>query len=222
MPLIVTPKLQKALDIASSINEVVSVQAIEPPEHILEQIENKDSVYLDFLIETKSGELNLAIVVPQTVVESVGDSLKFPISDLLSSGCIQIENGAGPISGYSVFDNIGKMTYYVRESDQFLVKLIDKKAPVISTPSENLQKLIDKLKSVNKVKNILVEEIVNEELKETSEKSVVIKAYIDVNNDMVTDHFVSFVATESLCDNEASHKWAVNTLMDLIEKNNAE
>lgn len=222
MPVIVTPKLQKALDIASSINEVVSVQVIEPPEHILEQIENKDSVYLDFLIETKSGELNLAIVVPQTVVESVGDSLKFPISDLLSSGCIQIENGAGLISGYSVFDNIGKMTYYVRESDQFLVKLIDKKAPVISTPSENLQKLIDKLKSVNKVKNILVEEIVNEELKETSEKSVVIKACIDVNNDMVTDHFVSFVVTELVYDIETSHEWAVNNLIDMIEKNNAE
>ena len=224
MALTITPKLQKALEIASSIDEVVSVQAIEPPSNILNQIENKNSVYLDFVLKTKSGEIGFAIVVPNTLVENVEDSLNIPIKDLLSCGCTQVEDGVGHICGYSVYDNIGKMTYYVRESDQYLVKLIDAEAPTAFVQSENLKKLIKKLEEVNQVNKILVEEIVDEKLKESLEakKPVIIKAYIDVNNDKVTDHFVSFVVTELVYDIETSHEWAVNNLMDLIEKNNAE
>jgi hypothetical protein len=224
MALTITPKLQKALEIASSIDEVVSVQAIEPPQNILDQIENKDSVYLDFVLQTNSGEIGFAIVVPNTLVEGVEDSLHIPIKDLLLCGCTQVEDGVGHICGYSVYDNIGKMTYYVRESDQYLVKLIDSEAPTAFIQSENLKKLVKKLEEVNQVNKILVEEIVDEKLKESLEAKspVIIKAYIDVNNDMVTDHFVSFVVTELVYDIETSHEWAVNNLMDLIEKNNAE
>ena len=224
MALTITPKLQKALDIASSIEEVVSVQAIEPPQNILDQIENKDSVYLDFILRTKSGETAFAIVVPNTLVEGVEDSLHIPIKDLMECGCTQVEDGTGHICGYSVYDNIGKMTYYVRESDHYLVKLIDAEAPTAFVQTDNLKKLITKLEQLNNVNKIVVEEIVDEKLKENLEakKPVIIKAYIDINNDMVTDHFVSFVVTELVYDIETSHEWAVNNLMDLIEKNNAE
>lgn len=224
MALTITPKLQKALDIASSIEEVVSVQAIEPPQNILDQIENKDSVYLDFILSTKSGETAFAIVVPNTLVEGVEDSLHIPIKDLMECGCTQVEDGVGHICGYSVYDNIGKMTYYVRESDQYLVKLIDAEAHTTFVQTDNLKKLVTKLEQLNNVNKIVVEEIVDEKLKENLEakKPVIIKAYIDINNDMITDHFVSFVVTELVYDIETSHEWAVNNLMDLIEKNNAE
>jgi hypothetical protein len=230
MALIITPKLQKALEIASSIEEVVSVQAIEPPQNILDQIENKDSVYLDFVIQTKSGETEFAIVVPKVLVESADESLHIPIKDLLLCGCTQIDDGVGHICGYGVFDNIGKMTYYVRESDQYLIKLIDTKAPDVFVQPDNLKKLIKKLEALDGVKRILVEEIIDEKLKENLETKtpgileiknpVIIKAYIDINNDKITDYFVSIAVTKLVYDNENSHKWAVNSLIDLIEKNN--
>ena len=238
MSLTITPKLQKALEIASSIEEVISVQAIEPPQNILDQIENKDSVYLDFVIQTKSGETDFAIVVPKALVESVDESLHIPIKDLLLCGCTQIDDGVGHICGYGVFDNIGKMTYYVRESDQYLIKLIDTKAPAAFVQSDNLKKLVKKLEAIDGVKRIVVEEIIDEKLVEKLETKtvekletktpviletknpVIIKAYIDVNNDKVTDYFVSFAVTKLVYDNETSHKWAVNSLIDLIEKNN--
>lgn len=224
MSLIITPKLQKALEIASSIDEVISVQAIEPPQNILDQIENKDSVYLDFVIQTKSGETEFAIVVPKVLVESVDESLHIPIKDLLLCGCTQVEDGVGHICGYSVYDNIGKMTYYVRESDQYLVKLIDTEAPSAFEQTDNLKKLVEKLEQQNKVNRIVVEEIVDEKLKESlnSERPIIIKAYIDINDDKIIDHFVSFVVTELVYDIETSHEWAVNNLIDMIEKNNAE
>jgi hypothetical protein len=217
MSLTITPQLQKVLNTASAIEEVVSVQAIEPPQNILAQIENKDSVYLDFVIQTKSGETVFAIVVPKAMVESVGDSLHIPIKDLLL-------DGAGHICGYSAYDNIGKLTYYVRESDQYLVKLIDTEAPSAFVQSDNLKKLIEKLEQQNKVNRIIVEEIVDEKLKESleAERPIIIKAYIDINNDKIIDHFVSFVVTELVYDIETSHEWAVNNLIDMIEKNNAE
>lgn len=224
MAIIITPKLQKALDIATSIEEVVSVQAIEPPEHIMSQIENKDSIYLDFVIQTKSGETGFAIVVPNSMVEGVDDSLHIPIKDLLSCGCTQVEDGVGHICGYSVYDNIGKMTYYVRESDQYLIKLIDKEAPAAFVQSDNLKKLVTKLEAVDRVNRIVVEEIVDEKLKQSleAERPIIIKAYIDINDDKIIDHFVSFVVTELVYDIETSHEWAVNNLMDMIAKNNAE
>jgi hypothetical protein len=224
MSLIITPKLQKALDIATSIEEVLSVQAIEPPQHILNQIENKDSIYLDFVIQTKSGETEFAIVVPKVLVESVDESLHIPIKDLLLCGCTQVEDGAGHICGYSVYDNIGKMTYYVRESDQYLVKLIDVEAPSAFVQTDNLKKLVEKLEVIDGVNRIIVEEIVDEKLKEglEAERPIIIKAYIDINDDKIIDHFVSFVVTELVYDIETSHEWAVNNLIDMIEKNNAE
>ena len=224
MSLIITPKLQKALDIATSIEEVLSVQAIEPPQHILNQIENKDSIYLDFVIQTKSGETEFAIVVPKILVESVDESLHIPIKDLLLCGCTQVEDGAGHICGYSVYDNIGKMTYYVRESDQYLVKLIDVEALAAFVQTDNLKKLVEKLEVIDGVNRIIVEEIVDEKLKESleAERPIIIKAYIDINDDKIIDHFVSFVVTELVYDIETSHEWAVNNLIDMIEKNNAE
>jgi hypothetical protein len=223
MSLTITPQLQKVLNTASVIEEVVSVQAIEPPQNILDQIENKDSVYLDFVIQTKSGETEFAIVVPKVMVESAGDSLHIPIKDLLLCGCTQVEDGIGHICGYSAYDNIGKMTYYVRESDQYLVKLIDTKASSAFVQSDNLKKLVEKLEQQNKVNRIIVEEIVDEKLKKSleAERPIIIKAYIDINDDKIIDHFVSFVATEFVYDIETSHVWAVNNLIDMIEKNNA-
>lgn len=224
MALTITSKLQRILEIVSCIDEVVSVQAIEPPANILDQIENKNSVYFDFVLKTKTGETDFAIVVPNTLIENAEDSLNIPIKDLLSHGYKQIEDGMGRICGYSVYDNIGKITYYVRESDQYLVKLIDIEAPLVFEQTENLKKLIKKLEEINHVNKILVEEIVDEKLKESLEakKPIIIKAYIDVNNDKVTDYFVSFAVTEFVYDAEKNHKWAINSLVDLIEKNNAE
>jgi len=224
MSLIITPKLQKALEIASSIDEVISVRAVEPPQNILEQIENKDSVYLDFVIQTKSGETDFAIVVPKVLVESVDESLHIPIKDLLLCGCTQVEDGVGHICGYSVFNNIGKMTYYVRESDQYLVRLIDTEAPPALVQSDNLKKLVEKLEAINDVNRIVIEEIVDEKLKKSleAEKPIIVKAYIDVNDDKIIDHFISFALTELVYDIETSHEWAVNNLIDMIEKNNAE
>lgn len=224
MSLIITPKLQKALEIASSIDEVISVRAVEPPQNILDQIENKDSVYLDFVIQTKSGETDFAIVVPKVLVESVDESLHIPIKDLLLCGCTQVEDGVGHICGYSVFNNIGKMTYYVRESDQYLVRLIDTEAPPALVQSDNLKKLVEKLEAINDVNRIVIEEIVDEKLKKSleAEKPIIVKAYIDVNDDKIIDHFISFALTELVYDIETSHEWAVNNLIDMIEKNNAE
>lgn len=219
-----SPQLQKALEIATSIEEVISVRAIEPPQNILDQIENKDSVYLDFVIQTKSGEMPFAIVVPKTLVDDVDDSLNIPIKELLSCGCTQVEDGVGHMCGYSIYDNFGKMTYYVRESDQYLVKLIDTKAPAPSVETENLKKLVEKLKAVDGVNRIVIEEVVDEKLKQefNSEKPIIVKAYIDTNNDKIIDHFISFGLSELVYDIETSHEWAVNNLMDMIEKNNAQ
>ena len=116
------------------------------------------------------------------------------------------------------------MTYYVRESDQYLVRLIDTEAPPALVQSDNLKKLVEKLEAINDVNRIVIEEIVDEKLKKSleAEKPIIVKAYIDVNDDKIIDHFISFALTELVYDIETSHEWAVNNLIDMIEKNNAE
>ena len=83
---------------------------------------------------------------------------------------------------------------------------------------------MEKLEAINDVNRIVIEEIVDEKLKKSleAEKPIIVKAYIDVNDDKIIDHFISFALTELVYDIETSHEWAVNNLIDMIEKNNAE
>ena len=50
MSIEITQDLQKVLDTAAAMDEVVSIQATEVPEHLLSQVEAGEYIYLDYVI----------------------------------------------------------------------------------------------------------------------------------------------------------------------------
>ena len=223
MSIEITQDLQKVLDTAAAMDEVVSVQATEVPAHLLSQVETGEYIYLDYVIRVESGdEVEVGFVVPTKIIDA--DSYKnLPIKDLVSCSCVTMSGAEDDFCVTNPYYNTGKTTYYVRYPDHYLVRLVDTSAELVIIPTEKLKILVDKLKQIPKVNAIKVEHIVSETLKQTlDDKSVMIRAYIDINDDKILDHPVCFTVTELVYETENGHEWAVNNLIDLIEQNNAQ
>ena len=223
MSIEITQDLQKVLDTAAAMEEVVSVQATEVPAHLLSQVEAGEYIYLDYVIRVENqDEVAVGFVVPTKIIDA--DSYKnLPIQDLVSCSCVTMSGEEDDFCVTNPYYNTGKTTYFVRYPDQYLVRLVDTSADLIIIPTNNLKLLVDKLKEIPKVNAIKVEHIVSETLKQSlDDKSVMIRAYIDINHDKILDHSVCFTVTELVYETESGHEWAVNNLIELIEKNNAE
>ena len=223
MSIEITQDLQKVLDTAAAMEEVVSVQATEVPVHLLSQVEAGEYIYLDYVIKVENGdEVEVGFVVPTKIIDA--DSYKnLPIKDLVSCSCVTMSGEEDDFCVTNPYYNTGKTTYFVRYPDHYLVRLVDTSPELVIIPTDNLKILVDKLKQVDKVNAIKIEHIVNEPLKQSlDDKSVMIRAYIDINNDKILDHSVCFTVTELVYETLSGHDWAVNNLTELIEKNNAQ
>jgi hypothetical protein len=223
MSIEITQDLQKVLETAAAMEEVVSVQATEVPAHLLSQVEAGEYIYLDCVIKVETeDEVSVGFVVPTKIIDA--DSYKnLPIQDLVSCSCVTMSGEEDDFCVTNPYYNTGKTTYFVRYPDQYLVRLVDTSPELVIIPTDNLKILVDKLKQVDKVNAIKVEHIVSETLKQSlDDKSVMIRAYIDINHDKILDHSVCFTVTELVYETESGHEWAVNNLIELIEQNNAE
>jgi hypothetical protein len=72
MSIEITQDLQKVLDTAAAMEEVVSVQATEVPAHLLSQVEAGEYIYLDYVIKVESDEeVEVGFVVPTKIIDSL-------------------------------------------------------------------------------------------------------------------------------------------------------
>jgi hypothetical protein len=168
-------------------------------------------------------EAEVAFVVPTSIINP--DSYKeLAFKDLVCCTCVVMNDEQDDFCVNNPYYNTGKTTYLVRYPDQYLVRLVDTKPELVIIPPENLKILLGKLQQIPKVNAVKAEYIVSDKLKESIKdtNSYMIRANIDINSDKIIDHSVSFVVTEQVWNIESGHEWAVNNLMDLIEKNNAE
>ena len=224
MSIEITQDLQKVLDTAAAMDEVVSVQITEVPNHLLSQIDVGEYIYFDCVIKLDSNEeAEVAFVVPTSIVNP--DSYKeLAFKELVCCTCVVMNDEQDDFCVSNPYYNIGKTTYLVRYPDQYLVRLVDTRPDIVIIPPDNLKLLLEKLKQVPKVNAVKAEYIVSDKLKQSIEdqNSYMIRASIDINSDKIIDHSVSFVVIEQVWNTESGHDWAVNNLIDLIEKNNAE
>jgi hypothetical protein len=88
MSIEITEDIQKILDTAAAMEEVISVQVTEVPSHLLSQVEAGEYLYFDFVITVESGDqTEVAFVVPTKIIDA--DSYKnLAIKDLVSCSCV--------------------------------------------------------------------------------------------------------------------------------------
>lgn len=236
-----TPILQSIADKVKLIPEVLDFEIYEAPDHLLEQVSNKDCLMFQFLIRVENGVETLVNFVVPSVIYNDENSHHFPIDELVHCGCDRIKapEVVGPSACYCVessFKNIGVTTYYVRPDDQFLVRLVEKQPNVISPDTPELKNLCDLLMSIPKVLSVRFEDILDDNLKYDEEDYILITCKVDIKLD-TTKKFsavvdgetevggiipFNFILPQSVYNDVSLHRSAVQNLInwiDSIEKN---
>jgi len=236
-----TPILQSITNKVKLIPEVLDFKIYEVPNHLLEQVSNKNCLMFQFLIRIENGIETLVNFVVPSVIYNDENSHYFPIGELIHSGRDRIKSpeAIGPSACYLVessFKNIGVTTYYVKPNDQFLVRLIEKQPNVISPDTPELKNLYDILMSIPKVFSVRFEDILDDNLKYDEEDYILITCKVDIELD-TTKKFraivdgetevggiipFNFILPESVYNDTSLHQSAVQNLInwiDSIEKN---
>jgi hypothetical protein len=224
----ITPNIQKIIDTANAMPEVISLTVGEVPAFELGQVPPGDYVYFDFVMVVKNGDhVPVAFVVPETSITE-NSYMDLAIKDLADCNCV----GAGDADdAYCVdnpFYNRGKTTYYIRPNDSYLVRLIQQHPTVLPPEqiSPNLQGMVEKLKTLDKVIAIQVEEVIDPAFANTMrfssnpldpdqrpEHLVIIRATLQLAS-ITAD--ISFICSEWQYDDTPNYTWAVTNLTEMI------
>ena len=224
MSIEITPDLQKVLDTAREMEEVISVEVSEVPEHLLRQIEIQNCIYLDYIIRVESGdEAEVAFVVPVDIIDA--DSYKYlPIKDLVSCSCT-VDEDLGEFCVTNPFYNRGKTTYFVRPPDNYLVRLEHESPNVIGIYTPELQSLVNKIKALDKVNYVQIETVVDEKLKASVnyDDPIMIVTNIDIKSETYPNMKVynqTTVVPKTVWGYEIGHDYALDQIKEMIRKNN--
>jgi hypothetical protein len=224
----ITPNLQKFIDAAKELECVISLEVLDPPEYVLSQVEDKDCVFLDYIVKGDRGTgeepVEIAFLVPNRIID--GDSYKqLPFEHLFNCPCPDMENSGSLIAGHSPLYNRGKLIYFVRPPNMDFVILHEMPPELVIIKSEPLQVLEKKLLALDKVNNLAIEYIKDPKVIASMdcERPLMVVANIDIIdkiNPKVKTYNVCFAISELIYEIEENHYWAIDNLQELIEKSN--
>jgi hypothetical protein len=218
----ITPELQKVLDTARAMEEVISVEVTEVPANLLRQIEIQNCIYLDYVIRVESGdEIEVAFVVPVEIIDA--DSYKYlPIKDLISCACTVVGEDADDFCVNNPFYNRGKTTYFVRPPDHYLVRLEHESPNVIAVFTPELESLVNKIKALDKVNYVQIETVVDTGLRESlnNDDPIMIVTNIDIKDAKIKVYNQTTVVPKSVWGFEIGHGYALEQIREMIRKNN--
>jgi hypothetical protein len=222
MSIEISPDLQKVLDTARAMEEVISVEVTEVPEHLLRQIEIQNCIYLDYIIRVESGdEVEVAFVVPVEIIDE--DSYKYlPIKDLVSCSCVVVGEDADDFCVNNPFYNRGKTTYFVRPPDHYLVRLEHESPNVIAAFTSELESLVNKIKALDKVNYVQIETVVDQKLKESlnCNEAIMIVTNTDIKDPKIKVYNQTTAVPKTVWSVEENHSYAVDQIKEMIRKNN--
>jgi hypothetical protein len=227
----ITPDIQKIIDAADAMEEVVSLEVKEVPAFELSQVPPGDYLYFDFTMKVKNGDtIPVAFVVPtETIDENTHTQLA--IKDLAECNCVRTGDAEDQYCVDNPFYNRGKTTYYIRPGDYYLVRIeaqYPKVFPLESlTPS--LKAMAEKLKELDRVNFIQVEEVLDQQLVEstvfnnyeklvqqTEQAPVMIWANVQLDSQLANTVDLSFICSAWQYNGGPDYIWAVNNLREMI------
>lgn len=217
----ITPAIQKIIDTSNAMDEVVSLQVTDVPQHLIDRVGTDKVTYFDYVIKTEDGtQVELAFVVPNSIINDNTYKM-LAIKDFVSCSCIRIEDEnlivAGPqFCVDNKFSNTGKTIYYIRPGDQYLVRL-NEVEPKILTPTDTQQNLIDILKTLPGMIDIHLEEIVDDSIKSAAnnEHAVMIVCTATIKGNTGQLHFV---LPDTAYNNPETFNNTTNNLIQLLSQ----
>jgi hypothetical protein len=221
MSIEITPDLQKVLKTARAMDEVVSVEVTEVPEHLLRQIEIQNCIYLDYIIRVESGdEVEVGFVVPVDIIDK-NSYKQLPIKELVSCSCTVDRGTTDDFCVNNSFYNRGKTTYFVRPPDYYLVRLEHETPNIISVFTPEMQCFVDKVKALDKVNYVQIETVVDKNLKDKTEdeEPIMVVSNINISIPNRTTN-IATVVPKTIWGFEFAHDYALEQIKEMIRKNN--
>lgn len=191
--------------------EYVSAKVIAVSEYIASQCNNTNTVAVDCVFSRDGDARQIEIVLDQGYLDGLdfGQNLgQLLINELMFCNCGNCEkDGEGSITNFT--ENKGKPVYYIRPEDNTGVRL--QHSPVVLvTITPVLQKLVDVLLAVNGVSDVVLEEPLHEELKQSA----------DCDNTIIVKCITSrgrkaFALPEVVYNDETAHQQVVSDFFNI-------
>lgn len=210
------------LDRLRTVPGVISVNVASVPEFVQEQISAKeDLLRFCFILDTKDGDTTEAdfVITRAQIHENTHTEFATGLKNMLDCDCIRVVEGETDLH-YNAFFNAGKNTFFVRPEDGFIVRL-KSQAPVRLAPTGNLVALVEKLKAINGVIDIAIEEIIDsdnaitEDFDTRNDDHVMICATVRTSEGTNDVHLA---VPESVYASEHNMKWAIEQIEMLVSK----
>jgi hypothetical protein len=228
MSITITPNIQKIIDSANAMPEVISLKVGSVPSFELTQVPAENYVYFDFVMIVKNGDrVSVAFVVPESSITE-NTHMNLAIKDLAECNCVRSGDADDQYCVDNPFYNRGKTTYYIRPPDDYLVRLIQQEPKIYSDQEMPLalQGMVEKLKTLDNVNSIQVEDILDDtfigdmqfhsdplRLDEKPKDLIIIQANVQLTSGTVD---LSFVCSEWQYNDAPEYTWAVNNLKEMI------
>jgi hypothetical protein len=220
----ITPMMENFIDQVRQNPHIISADYSEVTPIHLSQIDRTDLVVLNLVIDLDSVEdvpVDFIIAMESFSQDSYG-YFASGLDDLMKCDCVVAnETHNDRIMrdiNQSAFDNNGRTAYFIRPADGWMVPIRSANATVIVPTDPVFLELIDKLKNVEYVLDVTVEELLDYSILKEEEKEIKhvffrVKHTIPGTTDTGYAHFM---LSEPSCCNVLEHQSAVTQLTNLI------
>ena len=219
-----TPVIENFVNQCRQHKDVVSVTVEDASQMHMSQVSRLDVIVFHFIITVELKDTPVDFVVPiGSVNENSYKEFEFMLDDLLTCNC-EVQD----ISAHSelkldiqqaAMNNRGTLTYYIRPPDGYRQLIYSEYADEIVTTDPAFLELIEKLKNVETVLDVVVEKLIDNSLL-TEEEQKVNHVFFRVKHNIVgttDERYAHFIMAEPNCCNVLDHPWAIEQLTNLIK-----
>ena len=161
-----TPSQQKLLNDFKSHSDFISVEFMNVPEILSNQIEETDIVMYRCAMTKDEKPVDIDLVLTNDYINNLDFDI-ISYGKLMSDELVYCKHPDVTITGciHSIHENKGKPAYFIRPSDSFGVRLTSE-YPAPLPESDALKTLIERIKQIPDVVRVTVDRIVSQELKD--------------------------------------------------------
>jgi len=220
-----TPVIENLLNQLRQHEQVVSVNLAEATQDHMTQIKRTDVVRFEFVFELDTLEhVPIDIIVPSNLIdENTYSGFCSGIIPALGCDCVVTvpthNDRVLRDVNLSSLKNIGRTTYYVRPEDGWMVSIYGEYADEITPTEPVFLELIEKLKNVECVLSVKVEELLDYSVLKQDEREtthVFFRIKHTINN-TTEERYAHFIMSVPSCCNVLEHYWAIEQLETLIK-----
>jgi hypothetical protein len=221
----ITPVMENFIKQVRQHDHVVSANYSEATQTHMTQIHRTDVVAINFVIKLDTNEQVPVdfVVCKDRITENSYVNFSKALKDLMTCDCVVTnETHNDRIMrdiNQSAFNNTGRTTYFIRPTDGYRVSIYSEYAPVIVPTDAVFLDLIDKLKNMEHVLDITVEELLDDSILKGDEKQVKHVFFRCKHTIPGTDEtrYGHFIMAETSCCVQEGHDFAIEQLKNLIE-----